>query len=181
MLSDMEAMGTTEITLDRFSPGSAHFDGAVRVFRETWRRDPRAAEEFFLRHGDYPDFRGIVALVDARVVGMGFGTRSLPGQWWHDHVAAQVGEDHPALQDAWVLTELAVLHIARGQGIGGRIHDALVAAQPCPRALLSTQVDNAVSRRLYETRGWRYLHRGLRFEQYGSPYVVMHRELGERR
>lgn len=168
---------TSEATLAPFSPGSEQFRGAVKVFVETWGREPHAAQEFFCRHAVYRDYYGIVALLEGQAIGMGFGTRSEPGQWWHDHVARHVGVDHPALRDAWVLTELAVLPGHRGHGIGARLHDALLAAQPCPRALLSTRVDNVVSRRLYESRGWQYLHPGFRFEGLGAPYVVMRREL----
>jgi ribosomal protein S18 acetylase RimI-like enzyme len=62
----------------------------------------------------------------------------------------RLGSDHPALQDAWRLVELAVAEPHRGLGIGGRLHDALLAAQPCPRALLSTGVANQRARAIYE-------------------------------
>jgi ribosomal protein S18 acetylase RimI-like enzyme len=110
------------------------------------------------------------------VVGMGFGARSEPGQWWHDAVAAQVGSDHPALEDAWVLVELAVLPEHQGRGIGSALHDAILAAQPCARTLLSTELTNMRARAMYESRGWRYLHPGLVFSEGQPSYVVMHRE-----
>ncbi len=55
--------------------------------------------------------------------------------------------------------------------------ETLLAAQPCPRALLSTEVNNAGARRLYERHGWSYLHPGFAFNPGGQPYVVMRREL----
>jgi hypothetical protein len=54
------------------------------------------------------DWRGYVALFGSQVAGMGFGTRALLGQRWQDRIAAEVGADHLALQNAWVLVDLAV-------------------------------------------------------------------------
>lgn len=150
----------------------------MRVYTETWGREWEFSHAFVSRYTGYPDFRGLVAVAEGAVVGMGFGARSEPGQWWHDRVAAQVGAGHPALRDAWALVELAVLPSHRGRGIGGALHDALLAAQPCPRTLLSTEATNSGARALYERRGWHYLHPGFAFVAGQPPYVVMHREEG---
>ena len=74
--------------------------------------------------------------------------------------------------------ELAVAEEQQGQGIGGRLHDHLLASQPCPRALISTNVTNQRARRIYERRGWYYLHES--FDVPGDPhrYVIMAKELG---
>ncbi len=166
------------IAIHPYTAESPLFGGAVRAYAATWERDWLLAREFMARYARYPDFRGFVALASARsVVGMGFGTRSAPGQWWHDAVAAQIGADHPALQDAWVLVELAILPTYQGRGIGGRIHDALLAGQPCPRTLLSTEVANLRARTMYERRGWRILHAGFAFTVGQPPFMVMHREI----
>jgi ribosomal protein S18 acetylase RimI-like enzyme len=133
--------------------------------------------DFFTRYAALPDYHGLAALRQGALVGFGFGARSLPGQWWHDRVAAQVGMEHPALQDAWTLVDLAVAPEVRSRGIGSALMEALLAAQPCPRALLSTEVSNAGARRLYERHGWRYLHAGFAFNPGEQPYVVMRREL----
>lgn len=148
----------------------------MRVYTETWEREWEVSHAFVTRYASYADFRGYVASGDGAVIGMGFGARSEPGQWWHDKVAAQVGADHPALRGAWALVELAVLPAYQGRAIGGALHDALLAAQPCPRALLSTEVTNTRARALYERRGWRYLHPGFAFIDGQPPFVVMHRE-----
>ena len=55
--------------------------------------------------------------------------------------------------------------------------ETLLAAQPCPRALLSTEVSNTTARRLYERHGWRYLHPGFVFTPGDQPFIVMAREL----
>lgn len=167
-----------QIRLEPLTPTSPHLDDAVRVYADTWRRNHDRAREFIVDYGtQQPDFYGFVALDDLLVVGMAFGTRSQPGQWWHDKVAAKLGPDHDALRCAWVLTELAVSPRYRQNGIGTRLHDALLKAQPYRHVLLSTQAENWGARRLYERLGWHYLIRRIRFEPGTSEFVVMHREL----
>lgn len=158
-------------------PGTPHFDDAVRLYLTIWPGGAHGISDFFTRYAALPDYHGMVALRDGALAGFGFGTRSLPGNWWHDRVAAQVGAEHPALRDAWVLVDLAVAQEYRGKGLGGALMEALLAAQPCPRALLSTEVSNASARRLYERHGWSYLHPGFVFKWGDQPFVVMRREL----
>lgn len=155
---------------------SPHLDDAIAMFARTWDRPLEPAREFFQQQMQQPGLLGYVALDNGNVVALGFGTACRRGQWWYDTVARQVGETHPALQDAWVLVELAVADSHRGKGLGGYLHDRLLAEQPHPRALLSTQVGNYVARRMYEARGWRYLHPGFSFLPGQQPYVVMSHE-----
>ncbi len=160
-------------------PGMPVFADAVRLFLATWPSEGGVVgiTDFFTRYAALPDYHGLVALREGALVGFGFGARSLPGQWWHDRVATQVGVEHPALQDAWTLVDLAVASEVRSRGIGSALMEALLAAQPCPRALLSTEVSNAGARRLYERHGWSYLHPGFAFNPGEQSYVVMRREL----
>lgn len=182
-----------KIDLLPFDAHSPYLQAAIAVYAETWRRGFQSSSDFILGYGlKQEDFIGFVAVdyshqqhndLDASpsVVAMGFGTRSRSGQWWHDHVTRQVGPRHPALQNAWVITELAVASSHRNQGLGTRIHNALLEAQPYERVLLSTQRDNLGARRLYERLGWRYLHRGFAFEKGGPSFVIMHRLLRRNR
>ncbi|HLI09786.1 MAG TPA: GNAT family N-acetyltransferase [Ktedonobacteraceae bacterium] len=171
-----------KITRDRlsllpFDASSPYLAGAVYVYVETWPANEEEIRRLITRYAGYPGFRGYVALLNSEVVGMGFGTQSLPGQWWHDKVAAHVGSKHAALQDAWVLVDLAVDPAYRGHGIGTFLHNALLADLPYHNALLSTEVSNAGSRRLYERLGWRYLHPGFVFNPGQQPFVVMNKKL----
>lgn len=166
-------MGKITFTLAPFTVDSPYLEDAVRVYAETWPDDSEEIRTFIQRYATYPDFHGQVALVEDKVIGMGFGHRSRPGDWWHDRVAVQLGSDYPALQDAWVLVELVVLETYRGAGIGSALHNALLASQPCSRALLSTEVNNTVARLLYERLGWHYLHTGFKFREDGELFVVM--------
>ncbi len=158
-------------------PGAPYFDDAVRLYLSIWPGDTHSISDFFTRYAALPDYHGLVALHNGALVGFGFGARSLTGNWWHDRVAAQVGAHHPALRDAWVLVDLAVAPGHRDKGVGSALMETLLAAQPCPRALLSTEVNNAGARRLYERHGWTYLHPGFAFNAGGQPYAVMRREL----
>jgi len=153
---------------------------AVRIYTTVWERDKEDSFFFFRKFAQYSHFYGFVAQVDERVVGMTFGTTSLPGQWWHDKVAAQVGADHPALHHAWVLTELAVLAAYRNQQIGAMLLDHVLDVQPFPNVLLSTQASNSKAQRFYERHGWRYLHPGFAFNRGHEPYVIMHKALSDK-
>jgi len=164
------------VPFDRASP---YFAGAVGVYTQTWHHPRDAGESYFHRYSTgFPGFLGRVAVIDDQVVGAAFGMRSLPGQWWHDTVAGAVGPDHPALQDAWVLAELAILEPYRGQGIGSSLHDALLAAQPCPRSLLSTKLQNIKAQQFYRRLDWRSLHPGLAFRPGNPLFVVLSRDGG---
>ena len=165
-------------TLEPFDASSPTLDEVIHVYLEVFGGEDEGVREFITRYATaLPDWRGYVARVGDQVAGMGFGTRSLPGQLWHDKVAEQVGGEHPALQGAWVLVDLAVRPAYRNRGIGAAIMNALLASQPWPRALLSTEVANAGARRLYTRTGWRLLHPGFVFISGQQPYVIMAREL----
>lgn len=173
---DPDASMPRIVPFDRASP---YFAGAVAVYTQTWQHPWSAGESYFHRYSTgFPGFLGRVALLDGLVVGAGFGMRSLPGQWWHDTVAGAVGINHPALRDAWVLAELAILEPYRGRGIGSSLHDALLAAKPCPRTLLSTELQNTRAQRFYRRLGWRSLHPGLAFRPGNPLFVVLGREEG---
>lgn len=168
------------ITLVELTPGSQAFGEAVTIYCATWPNDAQdiqAVNAFFTRYAGLPDYHGLVAGRAGWPVGYGFGVRSAPGNWWHDKVAGQVGSDHPALQDAWCLASLAVAAEERSKGIGSLLLARLLAAQPCPRALLSTEASNKTARRFYERRGWTTLHSGFVFKEGDPSFIVMRREL----
>lgn len=150
------------INLERFDAVSPHFRVAQQVYAETYPEDDlQEIDDDFTEAAAYRDFIGLVAYRAGEAVGVGFGGRMEPGMWWYDRVAEIVGADHPALQDTWRLIDLAVIPSAQGSGVGGALHDALLAAQPCPVALINTRIDNTRARTIYANRGWTQLARPM--------------------
>ncbi len=163
--------------IEPVSPGTAAFDEYIKVFEEVFPEDAAAAREFLSRYAAYPSYRGLIARVEGSCVGMVFGVEAFRGNWWVERVVEQVGEDHRALQDAFCLVDLGVLAPWRGQGIGQLLHDAALAAQPHPRAVLSTQVANTGAQGFYLRNGWRIIHPGFVFLEGRVPYCVLARDL----
>jgi hypothetical protein len=166
------------IRLEPYTQTSPLRETALRVYAAVWPdRDPAMAREDFTRYAGDDGYCGYVAYDADEAVGVGYGARSVPGIWWHDRVTSVLGGDHPALQDAWRLVDPAVMATHRQMGIGGYLHDTLLAAQPCPRTLLSTGVASRRARTLYKRRGWYYIDPAFTFPGEPHPYAIMGKEL----
>jgi len=166
-----------QVRILAFDAQSPHFEAAVAVYSEYAPGHVDFHRHFFVEHTQRPQFMGLIAEVESQIVGVSFGSRCVPGQWWYDNVAAQVGTAHPALQNAFELTQLNVLAAYRNAGIGGLLHDTLLARQANPQALLSTQVANRGAQRFYKGRGWQILHPGFAFSKHDEPYAILHKVL----
>jgi ribosomal protein S18 acetylase RimI-like enzyme len=131
-------------------------------FAETEQDVERFADEQLPGHAVRDGFRMMAALADDSVLGFGYGYTGRRGQWWSDRVVEAVPA---ALSDTWVgghfeLVELTVHPDHQGLGIGGRLHDTLLAGLPHARALLGTSPDDArAAVALYRSRGWQRLAR----------------------
>ena len=79
--------------------------------------------------------------------GFAYGTRSNLAALYAGH---RPGPGEPPFE----LRELAVTPQARGRGIGGALHDAVVAAAPHGPRWLSTHPHAAPALALYRGRGW---------------------------
>jgi ribosomal protein S18 acetylase RimI-like enzyme len=142
----------------------------------TWVSADRV-REILPRHAGRPGFTFLAALEGSRLVGFAYGYRGEPGQWWHDAVRAAMT---PLQCERWLApghVELAELHVARerrGEGIGGRLHDALLASfADAATAVLSTQTANAPALTLYRGRGWEVVVPRLQFAVGGEAYAVL--------
>lgn len=121
----------------------------------------------------YPQFAGQAAFDEAgTLLGFAYGWHAVPGQWWYDQVQALLPEAEAArwLEDCFEFAELAVVRAARGQGIGGALHDALLAGQPQRTAILSVNPQAAPAYRLYLGRGWETVVEPTFFRE-GNPAV----------
>lgn len=113
-------------------------------------------ETIFDRHRAREAYRLAIAADGDGPVGLCWGYIGRRGQFWPDRVLDRLGQ----VAEHWVgghveFVELAVVTRARRQGVGGRLHDALLDALPQRHALLGTSSnpdDPAV--RLYRSRGW---------------------------
>ncbi len=159
--------------LTRFRAHSTLIDACADIYATVWDRDYASAVWSFNEYVTYRRFYAVVASVGTVTVGFGLGTESHAGQWWHDAVTEKVGSNHPSLQRAWVLTELAILPAYRNGGIGEALHNTLLADQPLPNAVLSTMESNIAGRRFYKRLGWQTLHPGFSFFEGHEPYTIL--------
>jgi ribosomal protein S18 acetylase RimI-like enzyme len=147
---------------------------------QIWPDASRARiDEILPRHAARDGFRFFGAFAARRLVGFVYGYRGEWGQWWHDHVAQALG---PAGEARWLppghleFTELHVRAEYRRRGIGGALHDALLASSDAPTAVLSTQTDNAPAIALYSRRGWEVIVPYIDFGS-GRPFLIMGKDL----
>lgn len=133
------------------------------------------------RHLERPGFRFVADDDEAgRLAGIAYGYRGEAGQWWHDKVSGVM--DGPA-RARWLgpghfeFVELAVRSDLRRRGIGGRLHDALLAGLDAPAAVLSTESDNEPAIALYRNRGWEVVVPEVDFGPDFPPFLVMGKRL----
>ncbi len=156
-----------------------HTGDIEQVYRRAFDTTPDQAEAFiekaFTRHQTYPGFTGDLALDGDQVVGFVYGYHSGRGGWWHSTIRpALVENGHGSwLDDAFEFVELAVDPDWQGHGIGGRLHDAILARVSERTALLSTGPAPSNAHHLYASRGWRVLIPEFRFTRTGDPAVIM--------
>jgi len=132
--------------------------------------------EILPRHASRDGFRFMTARAAGRLVGIAYGYVGAAGQWWHDIVSAAM-TDHQRRR--WLgpghfeLVELHVHPDYRRQGVGGRLHDALLAETEAPTAVLSTEPENEPALALYRQRGWEIVIPELYLEPAGAAYAIL--------
>jgi GNAT superfamily N-acetyltransferase len=128
------------------------------------------------------EFRCCVAWVGDALVGFAYGCPAYadePVDSWTRELVDSVGAD---VAETWIRAQFAFIWTAlrpewQGRGLGGRLHDALLATATQPRAWLVTYPFDCPAVRLYRGRGWVELGRG-RLGTGSAERVVMGRELG---
>lgn len=162
-------------------------DTIVGIYRAAFAGPPYYEDEEHVqgfrwslnRHKRRPGFRCLLARYNGKATGFAYGATCRPGDWWRDCVAAGLQPEQVAcwLEDAFELIELAVLPAEQGKGIGGRLHDALLAGVPHRMALLSTHHSETPAMHLYRRRGWVVLNAPFFFPGIAIPYAIMGLEL----
>jgi ribosomal protein S18 acetylase RimI-like enzyme len=109
------------------------------------------------RHTRRAGFRFLAAQDGKQIVGFAYGYVGGDGEVWHERVARAMTE---AQRERWLapgeleFVELGVHPNWRRRGVGGRLHDALLARTGRSTAVLATEVDNRPAIGFYEARGW---------------------------
>jgi ribosomal protein S18 acetylase RimI-like enzyme len=149
--------------------------------RALWPEASRQrVDEILPRHAERDGFRAVVEQAEnGGLAGFAYGYRGGVGQWWHDLVAAALGTERAR---RWLPPghfEFVELHVRRdlwGRGIGGALHDALLAAERGP-AVLSTQQDNERALGLYRRRSWEVIVPEIDFGAGYPPFCVLGKDL----
>ena len=127
------------------------------------------------------------ALRSAPMLGVAYGYRGAPDQWWYQQVATglrHVGtpsERIGQLMDGYFeLTELHIHPRAQGQGLGEALTRRLLAGAAESHVLLSTpEIDEEANRawRLYRRLGFADVIRDYRFAGDPRPFAILGRDL----
>lgn len=143
--------------------GNLHLAYCAAFGAPPWCEAEAESRSFLLRlmaHSMSPGFRCVVALADrdGRLLGFSYGlaTDDPPQDPWARAVARALGPGFARrhLAGAFQLAELAVSPHARRHGVGGALHDAVLAAADPPRAWLVTSPLATAALALYRGRGW---------------------------
>lgn len=131
------------------------------------------------RHAERSGFRCKVARDERGVLGVAYGYTGTGGQWWHDVVAAALPSEEAEqwLEDCFELVELHLMPEAQGLGVGGQLHDELLAGLPHSTAALSTLDAETRALHLYKKRGWVPLLTNFEFPGGAKPFLIMGLEL----
>ncbi len=171
---------------------TARLEQFVAVYRAAFAPAPYNREEpevlEFARalplHTHRDGFRAVAAFDgDGHgIVGIAYGYRTQPGQWWYDNVSRALGDKETRLwlADTFQVTEVAVAPAYQRRGVGGSMLDALLSGLTYPRAVLSTLDAETAGRALYRARGWQDLLQGFYFPGVARRYAIMGRRLVER-
>ncbi|OAI43587.1 hypothetical protein AYO38_10590 [bacterium SCGC AG-212-C10] len=165
----------------------ALLEGAVRVYTDAFTQppynEPTRGNEIRARlntvHGARPGFRAFCAVLPGHeVIGMTYGYRSAPGQYWHELVRAACTPEQYRdwLSDAYEVVEVAVAPAFQRQGIGRRLLETLLFDCTESTMVLSTRVDSDAPR-LYREMGFEVLLE-MRFTAGGAPFYVMGKRNG---
>ncbi|GAB2644052.1 GNAT family N-acetyltransferase [Gordonia jinhuaensis] len=140
-----------------------------------------------LLYDDEPAARTRSSSSSPRLVGIAYGYRGAPNQWWHQQLRTGLrvsgySRDHieRILDNYFELTELHVHPDVQGRGVGAALLARLLADRPEDRVLLSTpEVPGESNRawRLYRRFGFLDVLRHFTFTGDPRPFAVLGRDL----
>jgi ribosomal protein S18 acetylase RimI-like enzyme len=160
---------------------------ALSLYVTAMRYPKGTAEQrapMWLAHMLRTDWRCVAALdTGERMVGIAYGYRGAPGQWWHEQVRRGIIEQNgPGAADAWLgdyfeLTEVHVRPDSQGQGIGAELLRRLLSGVRAANVLLSTPEGPSRAWSLYGSLGFGDVLRHYRFTGDPRPFGVLGRGL----
>jgi GNAT superfamily N-acetyltransferase len=157
----------------------------VSIYRDAYCRAPYNKPEIEVadfnqslpKHNQREDFRFIGAFDNnlGQLVGFAYGYTCQAGQWWYEKVKAALPTQIAAewMDNSFQFAEISIKPSFQGQGMGGRLHDALLEGQRHARAVLSTLQAETVAHHLYRSRGWEVLRENMFFPDVNRPYQIM--------
>jgi GNAT superfamily N-acetyltransferase len=157
---------------------AARVDDLLEVYAEAMevsRASARGRRTVVAGHLERDGFRAVAALQVDRLVGIAYGYRGAPGQWWHDHVRAAMAPDLAStwLADPFEVCELHVRPELHGTGLGRDLLLRLVGGAEAATAVLTTPDNETRARAFYRSGGWVDLVRGLRFPGDPRSFAVL--------
>jgi ribosomal protein S18 acetylase RimI-like enzyme len=160
---------------------------ALSLYVNAMRYPKGTAEQrapMWLAHMLRADWRCVAALdTDERLVGIAYGYRGAPGQWWHEQVRRGISEhDGPGTAESWLadyfeLTEVHVRPDSQGRGTGEELIRRLLAGVRASKVLLSTPEGPSRAWNLYGRLGFEDVLRNYRFTGDPRPFGVLGRRL----
>lgn len=160
---------------------------ALRLYVEAMRYPAATAQHrqpMWLTHALREGWRCFAALdTDSSLIGLAYGYRGLPGQWWHEQVRqgllGSVGENaaHRWLDDYFELTEIHVRPENQAHGIGEDLLRRLLDGVPSAQVLLSTPEGTSRAWTLYRRMNFVDVLRDYRFAGDPRHFAILGRSL----
>ena len=171
-------MSVELVDLDR-AEFAARADEVLDVYAEAMevpRAAARGRRSILATHLERDGLAAIGAVEDdGTLVGIAYGYRGAPGQWWHDQVRAALDEDAARrwLDGSFEVCEFHVRPAHQGTGLGRALLAELLSRTDARTAVLTTPDLDTRARRFYATAGWGDLVRDLRFPGDPRTFAVL--------
>ncbi|WP_020671607.1 GNAT family N-acetyltransferase [Amycolatopsis nigrescens] len=159
---------------------------ALDIYVDAMRYPAGTAEQrapMWLTHALREGWRCIAALgADDTLIGLAYGYRGRPGQWWHEQVRRGLvsAGDRAAthwLDDYFELTEIHVRPRNQGGGVGEDLLRRLLRDVSSGHVLLSTPEGPSRAWKLYRRLGFQDVLRDYHFAGDPRPFAILGRPL----